>query len=173
MSIKVLIKVDLRHTVLENSMHVAPASNADDILTSLNSGYGDISNTAHINPTADGEMEDGNLEELRGVTETLTVNDDANRPESVEELSKKKIHPLMMVDPWIVGNGKFALTDILNVCSEAVHRRVKKARIRRCILNGIHELTTCVSSIFVSTEQPIHPIWYRYTRSHPNNLGLK
>ena len=85
--------------VLENSMHVAPSSNADDILTSLDSVYGDISETEGINPMADGELEDGDLEELRGVTETLTVNDDANRPDSVDDLSKKKIHPLMMMDP--------------------------------------------------------------------------
>ena len=154
-------------------MHVAPASNADGILTSLNSVYGDTSETAGINPMADGELEDGDLDELRGVTETVTVDDDANRPDSVDDLSKKKMHPLMMVDPLIVGNDKFALNDILHVRSEAVRRRVKKARIRRCILNGIHELTTCVSSIFVGNEQPIRPIWYRYTRAHPNNLGLK
>ena len=154
-------------------MHVAPPSNAGDILTCLNSVYGDISKTSGINPTADGELEDGDLEELRGVTATLTVDDDANCLDSVDDLSKKKIHPLMMVDPWIVGNEQFALKDILHVRSEAVRRKVKKARIRRCILNGIHELTTRVSSIFVDTKQPIRPICYRYTRSHPNNLGLK
>ena len=92
--------------VLENSMYMAPASNTDDILKSLNSVYGDISKTAGINPTTDSELEDGDLEELRGVTETLVVDDDANRPDSVDDLSKKKIHPLMMVDPWIVGNEK-------------------------------------------------------------------
>ena len=86
MSIKTLIKVDLRHTVLENSMHVAPASNADDILTSLDSVYGDVSETAGINPMADGELEGDDLDELRGVTETVTVDDDANRPDSVGDL---------------------------------------------------------------------------------------
>ena len=133
----------------------------------------DISETAGINPMADGELEVGDLKELTGVTETLTVDDDANRPDSVDDLSKKKMHPLMMVDPWIVGNENFALNDILHICSEAVHRRVKRARIWRCILNGIHELATRVSSIFAVTEQPIRPIWYRYTRSHPYNLGLE
>ena len=62
MSIKALIKVDLCHTVLENSMHVAPSSNAEEILISLDSVYGDISGTAGINPTVDGELEDGDLE---------------------------------------------------------------------------------------------------------------
>ena len=82
-------------------------------------------------------------------------------------------HELVMVDSWVVRNGKFALNDILYVRSEAVRPRAKKARICRCIFNGRYELATRVSSIFIGTKQPIHPICYRYTHSHPNNLGLK
>ena len=77
-----------------------------------------------------------------------------------------------MEDPWIVGKKKFAEKDILHVCAEAVCCRAKKARIRRCILNGIHELSTSVSSMLVVTEHNMRPIWYRYTRSTPNNFEL-
>ena len=80
MSIKALVKVDLHHRVLENSMHVATVSNADEILTSLARVYGDMSKAGGINSTVDGEFEVADLEELRGVTETLTVDDDAHRP---------------------------------------------------------------------------------------------
>ena len=59
MLIKGLIKVDLHRTVLDNSVHMAPVSNADKILTSLESVYGDMSEAAGINPTVDSELEVG------------------------------------------------------------------------------------------------------------------
>ena len=132
-----------------------------------------MSKAAGINHTVDGGLEVADLEEVRGVTETLTVDDDAHRLDLVVDLSEKKMHELMMVDPWIIGNEKFVLKDILYVLTEAVRCQAKKAGFCRCTLNGIHELATRVPSIFIGTKQPIRPIWYRYTRSHPNNLGLK
>ena len=136
-------------------MHMAPVSNADEILTSLDSVYRDIGEVAGINPTVDDELKDADLEGIRGVTEILTVDDDTHRLDSVDDLSKEKIHDLMMEDPWILGNKKFAEKDILHVRAKAVCHRAKKARIFRCILNGIHELATRVSSIFVGNKQPI------------------
>ena len=55
-SIKDLIKVDLRRMVLENSAsrHVAPLSDADEILTSLDGVYGDMGEAAGSNHMTDG-----------------------------------------------------------------------------------------------------------------------
>ena len=101
-------------------MHVAPLSNADEILTSLESVYGDMCEAAGINPTVDGEWEVTDFEELRGVTGTLTVDEDAHHLDSVDDFSKKKMHELMMGDPWMVGNIHFAKKDILHIRMEAV-----------------------------------------------------
>ena len=55
-----------------NMMRLRSLSSADEILTSLESVYGDMGEAAVINPTVDGELEFADLRKLRGVAETLT-----------------------------------------------------------------------------------------------------
>ena len=98
---------------------------------------------------------------------------DAHRPDSVEDLSKKKVHDLMLKDPWAVGHNSFAKKDVLHFWADATRRRKKKAMICLCILNGIREITKWVTQIVVGCEQLICTKWLDYTKSRPNNLGLK
>ena len=98
---------------------------------------------------------------------------DAHRPDSVEDLSKKKVHDLMLKDPWAVGRKSFAKKDVLHFQANAARHRKKKAMIRLCILNGIREMTERVTQIVAGCEQLICMKRLDYTKSRRNNLGLK
>ena len=102
--IKQKISVDLRREVLEKSMKELPATSADNILESLNDSL-DKSNSKADKALAKEEME---CEEDESEDCNDDEDEDTNRPPTKQKLKKNTLHPLIMKNPWEVGNGMFA-----------------------------------------------------------------
>ena len=105
---------------------------------------------------------------------TAAVGDEEDDwlPDSVEKLTKKKMHECMLKDPWAIGRDKLEKMDVLFTREERARRLEKKSRIRECILNGIKDLVENQFSTVVPPELEVTNHCQLYTRGRQNNLHL-
>ena len=193
-SIRNLIKTDLRRSMLEDSISANPATSADNILTSLNLVLNndhitvmdsaeelDVEELAEVNAMVefegdghDEQMATSFVENDSAAVGTVGVGDkeDDWLPDSVEKLTKKKMHEYMLKDPWAIGREKLDKMDVVFTREERARRLKKKSRIRECILNGIKDLVENQLAIVVPPELEVTNHCQQYTRGRRNNLNL-
>ena len=156
MSVKDALTINLKRTVLENSMKYAPPTSADDILKSVTSVM-EEELTAGIDPVEEGELEQHELENIMGNNELATIDEESALPDTRQSFSKKTMHDLFFENPWEIGRGKFAEKDVLRLRDEKVRRLTVKCKVRQCILNDLSELANSAKEIVVGTEMDIRP----------------
>ena len=157
MSISDFLTIDLKRTVLENSMNVAPSSSANSILGTPNTVIEET--TAGIHPIDDEEMEASEVIDNPVQTDLDAIPEYTALPDSVEDFSKKKMHVMMFKDPWEEGRKLFAKKDVLNVRAEQVRRLTVRSNVRRCIQNGMQALATQAKTVVVGLEMTVWSEW--------------
>ena len=166
-SVKSKLTIDLKRSVLGNSMSYSTPTSANDILKSITGVF----ETVHqFDPLAEGELEAGEIVNVPTAAPLATIPEDT--PLVVENFTKAVMSPLFFDDPWAKGRATFAEKDILAIRVECVRRLVLKSRVRRCILNGIEDMVTSSESVVVGMESDVRPESWSFVRSMPNNLGL-
>ena len=172
------IDVELRRETLENAMHKAPETQADEILKSLTQVYDESIKNIGANLAKDGDDgEDGELSkedaaEFAGEGEDIDTSYFVS--EATQSMSKKTINKTIYMNPWTCGNESFAKkTNVVDVRAKACEIRKKKSAARKAILTRISEENGDGVDVLPGMEVDGLPHWHRYTRSVENNLGLK
>lgn len=150
-------------------MKETPTTSADNILESLNDSL-DKSNSKADKALAKEEME---CEEDESEDCNDDEDEDTNRPPTKQKLKKNTLHPLIMKNPWEVGNELFAQKNVVEQRAEALRQRIKKSDVSQCIMTGIADMQRKACIISVGEEMEGIPSWQRYFRGRKNNLSLK
>ena len=134
-SVKDEITTELRREVLESRMKDGPTTSCDDILATLSEVY-EKTIDAETPDTAGEELSRDELSEEAPIEAEPESN---NIQQQWGKLKKKIMHDLIGDDLWTLGREKWEERDILRLRDEAKRLLVKKARVRRCIINGVAE----------------------------------
>ena len=123
-------------------------------------------------PECDLYRDEDELTTLIVEEEPTVVNEDDSLPQSVEKITRKKMHGYMLLDPWKIGKEKLKKMDVLYTRGEKARRLEKKSRICKCILNGIKDMIEQQSNIVIDEERSELNNWQHHTRFRQNNLDL-
>ena len=86
-------------------------------------------------------------------------------------IKKKEMSKKIGLDLWSMGREEFGKSDVLENRAAEEFLRNKKADLRQCISNGIHNDKTG-SGITIHPDIDYTPSWQEIVRSQENNLRL-
>ncbi len=89
------------------------------------------------------------------------------------KVKKKKMHNLIGEDLWKLGKERLSKRNVVEMRKEAVRRRAKKSRLKKCIISIIHKAKSTTSNTIVGVDKDGHLSSQQWVQTHTNNLNLK
>ena len=75
--------------------------------------FSNLQDAARINPAEYDELDIGDLEELGAINERGRMDEDATQSPSLGSIEGKKMHNLILKDPWKISGGQLRGNDVV------------------------------------------------------------